>query len=226
MLDIGSGSGLSSLAMRRMSAQVVSFDFDPESVVCTKELRRRYDSDSGSWEVLQGSILDADFVAGLGQFDLVYSWGVLHHTGEMWRAIDLAEQRVAPGGTLLIALYNDQGWRSNAWRWIKRLYCSGWLGSATVGAVFYPLFFAYSLLSDLVAWKLPGTYVREYIGRRGMSIFHDWRDWLGGYPFEAAAPAVVKARICEAGFTLKREGLTSGWGCNEFVFVASRSTDG
>lgn len=41
-LDVGSGSGLFSLAARRLGATVHSFDYDPQSVACTEELRHRY----------------------------------------------------------------------------------------------------------------------------------------------------------------------------------------
>lgn len=108
-LDIGSGSGLFSLAARMLGAQVHSFDFDPESVSCTLELRRLYFPNDNNWIVEQGSALDKDFMSNLGQWDIVYSWGVLHHTGEMWRALDLATERVSPDGMLFVAIYNDQG---------------------------------------------------------------------------------------------------------------------
>ena len=82
-LDIGSGSGLSSLAARRLGARVYSFDYDPQSVACTQELRRRFFPGDAAWTVAHGSVLDEPFLATLGQFDIVYSWGVLHHTGHM-----------------------------------------------------------------------------------------------------------------------------------------------
>src|SRR5688572_10502146 len=82
-LDIGSGSGLFSLAARRLGAKVHSFDFDSSSFACTCELRTRYFPNDQDWRVEQGSALDAAYVASLGKFDIVYSWGVLHHTGEM-----------------------------------------------------------------------------------------------------------------------------------------------
>lgn len=216
-LDIGSGSGLSSLAMRRMGARVVSFDYDPDSVACTMELRARFDAGTADWEVLQGSVLDPNFMTSLGEFDLVYAWGVLHHTGAMWDALDLARRRVAPGGTLVVAIYNDQGWRSRFWRSIKKLYCSGRLGRMTVTTIFYPLFFLHAIALDLRALHLPGRHARDYVKRRGMSLLHDWRDWLGGYPFETATPQDVETTLSAAGFSLIRSKLTRGWGCNEFV---------
>ncbi|HZF29672.1 MAG TPA: class I SAM-dependent methyltransferase [Gammaproteobacteria bacterium] len=220
-LDIGSGSGLSSLAMRRLGAHVVSFDYDRDSVACTEELRRRYDGGDRNWEVLEGSALDAQFMSALGTFDLVYAWGVLHHTGAMWRSIELAQQRVAAGGVLLIALYNDQGWRSRVWYHIKRLYCSHALGRALVCAIFYPLFALYAIGVDLVHLRAPGSHMREYGRTRGMSITHDWRDWLGGYPFEVARPEEIRARLGASGFSVVREQLTRGWGCNELVLAKS-----
>lgn len=226
VLDVGSGSGLSSLAMRRMGARVISFDYDIDSVTCTTELRDRFDGESGEWQVLQGSVLDPQFMTGLGEFDLVYAWGVLHHTGSMWSALDLAQQRVVPGGQLLVALYNDQGWRSRIWWHIKHLYCSGRIGRTLVVSVFYPLFGVYAVALDLRKLRLPGNHMREYARRRGMSLVHDWRDWLGGFPFEVARPADVLERLDKAGFTLKHEALTQGWGCNEFTLVKSSNPNG
>ena len=218
-LDIGSGSGLSSLVMHRLGADVVAFDYDTDSVACTEELRMRYAPDATNWQIMQGSALDPAFMASLGQFDLVYSWGVLHHTGAMWPAIDLAVTRVATHGTLLLALYNDQGWRSAVWRAIKRIYCSSAPGRWLVGAVFYPLFSLYALWQDLRHLHMPGTHARDYLRKRGMSLFHDWRDWLGGYPFEIAKPGDVVRRLAAGGFKLQRQTLTRGLGCNEFVFL-------
>lgn len=217
VLDIGSGSGLSSLAFRRLGADVTSFDYDADSVACTQRLRDHFDPGSDAWRVAQGSVLDHAYMASLGTYDIVYAWGVLHHTGDMWDAIDQAARRVKPGGTFVIAIYNDQGWRSRAWYHIKRIYCSSTLGRAAVIGAFYPLFATYALWLDVKRGHAPGTHARNYAERRGMSLVHDWKDWLGGYPFEVATPAVMASRLGAGGFTVVRETITRGWGCNEFV---------
>ncbi|HET7613743.1 MAG TPA: class I SAM-dependent methyltransferase, partial [Gemmatimonadaceae bacterium] len=120
--DVGSGSGLFSLAARRMGAAVVSIDYDPESVGCTAELRDCFFPDDAGWVVQRGSALDRAYLESLGQFDVVYSWGVLHHTGSMWEALDNVSSMVAPGGLLCVSIYNDQGPGSARWLKVKRLY--------------------------------------------------------------------------------------------------------
>ena len=121
-LDIGSGSGLFSLAARRLGARVHSLDYDPHSVACTRELRRRYFPEDPEWIVESGSALDEAYIRSLGEFDVVYSWGVLHHTGQMWAALANAAIPVADGGKLFIAIYNDQGTPSRRWTKVKRTY--------------------------------------------------------------------------------------------------------
>ena len=121
-LDIGSGSGLFSLAARRLGAKVHSLDYDPQSVACTRQLRETYFASDPDWKVEEGSVLDEAYIRSLGQFDIVYSWGVLHHTGNMWRAIENAAIPVKDRGLLYIAIYNDQGRWSRRWLVIKRVY--------------------------------------------------------------------------------------------------------
>ncbi|MGH8527755.1 MAG: class I SAM-dependent methyltransferase, partial [Gammaproteobacteria bacterium] len=122
-LDIGSGSGLFSLAARRLGAKVRSFDYDPRSVACTRELKCRYFPDDPEWTIEEGSVLDQAFLVRLGTFDVVYSWGVLHHTGAMWQALENVTPLVKPQGRLYIAIYNDLGRASVLWKRVKRAYC-------------------------------------------------------------------------------------------------------
>jgi 2-polyprenyl-6-hydroxyphenyl methylase/3-demethylubiquinone-9 3-methyltransferase len=218
-LDVGSGSGLSSLAASRLGAsRIHSFDFDPDSVACTEAVRRRYAPDA-PWTVERGSALDASYLGSLGEWDIVYSWGVLHHTGDMWPAIDRVSRLVRPDGRLFIAIYNDQGPVSQGWKAVKRLYNTGAPGRFVVTSVFFPYFAVRGVVADLLRLRNPVTRYREYHRTRGMSMTHDWTDWLGGYPFEVATPEQVFDFCRSRGFSLEALRTCGGkLGCNEFVF--------
>jgi SAM-dependent methyltransferase len=218
-LDIGSGSGLHSLVARKLGAEVVSFDYDLQSVACTQELKARYFPDDPSWKIEQGSILDREFIDRLGDFDISYAWGVLHHTGVLWQALYNAQRPLKEGGLLFVAIYNDQGIISAVWKLVKQFYCSGWLGRVLMSAFFYPAFFLTGLLIDIVRFRNPTTRYYEHKKYRGMSLVHDWRDWLGGYPFEPAEPARIISFYQNLGFELVQILPTGfGFGNNQFLF--------
>lgn len=217
-LDVGSGSGLFSLAARRLGASVVSFDYDPQSVACAQELKRRYFWKDSNWVIEEGSALDQGFLSGLGQFDIVYSWGVLHHTGEMWKALDNVIPLVASGGALFIAIYNDQQFISRFWLQIKIIYNRWILGRGVVKIIFYPWFAFQTMIAGLIKEGNPVARFSSYKKDRGMSILHDWRDWLGGYPFEVAKPEQLLDFYRQKEFELVRMVTTNRLGCNQLVF--------
>lgn len=211
-LDIGSGSGLFSLAARRLGATVVSFDFDPDSVACTQFLKQREGSADVDWAIHEGSVLDTYFVRSLGPFDVVYSWGVLHHTGDLWRALEDAAIPVRRGGQFFIAIYNDQGWISRFWTAVKRLYNRLPVSQPLVIAIFSPYLFGLRWLLRAMSGRL-----RE---SRGMDLWRDMVDWLGGYPFEVASQTRVINFLDQLGFDLAwTRSAGRRHGCNEFVFL-------
>ena len=217
MLDIGSGSGLFSLAARRLGARVHSFDYDPQSVACTRLLRERYFDDDGQWIVEEGSALDVDYLKSLGKFDLVYSWGVLHHTGAMWQALDSAMLPVADGGRLFVAIYNTQP----VWTAMNKLLKRSYVRSprplkALIAGGFIAKEVAGGLVKDLCLLRNP--LARHIVGPgRGMSRWHDWFDWVGGYPYETATVAEIFEFYHRHGYMLERLAATAGLGCNQFV---------
>jgi len=226
-LDIGCGSGLMSLAAHQMGATVRAFDYDADSVRTAIAVRDRFAS-AEAYEVTQGSALDSQFVASLGGFDVVYSWGVLHHTGDMWTACDVVGEAVAPRGQLAIAIYNDQGLPSRMWTRIKKGYVeSGPTGQAALVAAVGGYFSARRGLAEAMrvmgVLGRPGASLRQpaqEVRARGMDRKHDLVDWVGGYPFEVAKPEQIFDFYRQKGFTL--EGLKTcagGLGCNEFLFT-------
>jgi 2-polyprenyl-6-hydroxyphenyl methylase/3-demethylubiquinone-9 3-methyltransferase len=218
-LDIGCGSGLHALAAVRLGArELVAIDIDPNSVKAAKSLLDEKAAEA-SREVRVLSVFDAD-PADLGTFDIVYSWGVLHHTGAMWEAVERAGRLVRPGGLFALALYQKRP-TCGFWTVEKRLYTRA---PSFVRAAFRGLYTLAYHAGLLVRGRNPLRYVREYKSMRGMNFHTDVRDWLGGYPYESATPADVGARLRAVGFELVTQKVLEqglglfGTGCAEYTF--------
>lgn len=216
--DIGCGSGLHSLAAVRLgAARVVAIDYDPESVETTRRLLSAH-ADSNAWHAYRDDILKMAAPPD-EKFDIVYSWGVLHHTGKMWNAIDHAIAFVKPNGILAVGLYRKTPF-CGIWKQEKRLYAR----HRFLRPAIRKLFVAAMLFAHFLRGRDPRKVVTNYGVPRGMSFMHDVDDWLGGYPYESVVPEDLEASLSDRSFALvrrfntqKRLGLF-GTGCGEWVF--------
>lgn len=219
-LDIGCGSGLHSLAALMLGASsVVSIDIDENSVDTTRQLLARFAPHS-DWTTKTASVFEAS-PENLGTFDVVYSWGVLHHTGDMWRAIDNASKLVRSGGLFCIAIYATTP-ADGFWKAEKRLYSQS--PRAIQWCIRQTYMSAFVAAKAIIQRKNPVSYIMGYSKVRGMNFSHDVHDWLGGYPYETATADELIRRVYKAGFQEVRtfrlppsRGMF-GSGCQEFVF--------
>lgn len=217
-LDIGCGSGLHSLAaIQAGAARVVSFDYDPQSVETTRFLKR-HAGDPTHWTVQRGSVLDRAFMATLAPADIVYSWGVLHHTGDVWTAFRNAVERIGEHGTFYVALYSANVQVNpppEFWLDVKRRYNA----SSALGKRAWELWYIWRFSMNRRLWALPGVlkHVFQYKKSRGMSFYTDIKDWLGGWPMEFCRDEDVAALAKELG--LEQTKIATGHANTEFLFV-------
>jgi SAM-dependent methyltransferase len=217
-LDIGCGSGLHSLAAFRAGAkQIISFDYDVNSVATTTKLRK-WAGSPDNWQVMQGSVLDDALMASLPKADVVYSWGVLHHTGSMWNAIRNASRPLSSDGVFYIALYSKDAYVSppyDYWLDVKRAYNRA--GSLKKKAMEWQYAWRDCIRGCLIRGKNPIAYMTSYKRSRGMSYWHDVKDWLGGYPMEFAGNKETEIFAHENLF-LDLIHQKAGEGNTEFLF--------
>lgn len=225
-LDIGAGSGLFSLAAWRLGANVHSFDIDVQCVACAAELKGRFCPDAERWVVEQGSVLDSAYIESVGTFDITYAWGVLHHTGALWEALENAIRTVAPSGQLFVSVANDQGKMSQHWKRIKQAYNQlppRWrflVRWYVIARLNWRGFIKDSLRGDpLRTWR-----AYPHGKQRGMARWIDVVDWAGAYPFEVAKPEEVFGFCRCRGLVLEHLKTCRGsHGNNEFVFHRAES---
>jgi 2-polyprenyl-6-hydroxyphenyl methylase/3-demethylubiquinone-9 3-methyltransferase len=224
--DIGCGSGLHSLAATRLGvSRLFAVDYDPDSVTTARSLLER-SAVTIPWRAERADVFELDG-ANVGQFDIVYSWGVLHHTGEMWRAVDKAASFVAPGGLLVISLYRTTT-MDGFWKVEKRWYSQASAGMQRLARG------VFRLVQRTLMWLRGSSYrdlAKNYRAIRGMDIDHDLHDWLGGYPYETALAPEVDERLRRLSFTPERVFALPkslgvlGSGCDEYVYRKSLSAD-
>ncbi len=216
VIDVGSGSGIHSLAFVMLGAKAVhSFDYDPNSVAATTKVRESAGSPP-HWKVEHGSVLDENYVRSLGKFDIVYSWGVLHHTGAMWKAVENCAALVAPGGAFWIALY-QKGPLYPAHLALKRRYNSAsdfgkrWMIRKRIFRI---------MLGRLKSGNNPFAWNEQY--DRGMNVYNDLIDWYGGLPYEVASEDEVVRFGRKRGFVLERITVVPEGACSMYLFSVPR----
>jgi 2-polyprenyl-3-methyl-5-hydroxy-6-metoxy-1,4-benzoquinol methylase len=214
-IDIGCGSGVFSLVAHRAGVkQVISIDVDPRSVDCASALRT-LEGGPPNWRIVRGSILDSSLVRTIEPASRVYSWGVLHHTGAMWAAIESAMALVVPEGLLCLALYNRPN-HAGLHMTLKRLYNRLPRRARPLQRILY----GSALLAAMavVQRRNPVEYVRDYGRRsRGMSFWRDVEDWLGGLPCEFADEQEVRDFASSRGFVVERVLRRGPGGNNEYL---------
>lgn len=223
-LDIGCGSGVHALAALRLGArEVVAIDIDPDSVRTTQSLLKAR-AQSACWRVRHASVFDLA-QQSLGTFDVVYSWGVLHHTGDMARAIHSAAALVGSGGEFALALYRKTIC-CDLWKREKRWYAAADADSQRTAERIYEHWFRLGLAAT---GRSLNSYIAGYQSIRGMDFHHDVRDWLGGWPYESISAAQVQRLMDSLGFErTKMFGKSGvglglfGVGCNEYVYRRPR----
>lgn len=218
-LDVGCGSGVHALAAARCGvARIMAVDIDPDSVATTRRVLTQSHV-TVPWQADQVSVFDLDPKVH-GTYDVVYSWGVLHHTGAMVEAIGKAAALVAPGGLFAFALYRrtrmDRFWIAE-----KRFYAHA---PRAVQKVFRGAYIAAFATAMTLRGSSFRNYVANYRSSRGMDLYHDVHDWMGGYPYEAILAPEVDALLRPLGFESVRVfarpmtlGLL-GSGCDEYVY--------
>ena len=218
-IDIGSGSGLSSLSAMNLGANVFSFDYDQHSVECTRSLKDMFFPNDNKWKIESGSAIDENYMNNLGIYDIVYSWGVLHHTGNLNKELELSSNLVKNNGLLLLAIYNDQGLSSKIWGAVKKAYVkSPYIFKIFIIGLSYIRLWGPTTIKDFIKLKPFYTW-RNLYKTRGMSPHYDVIDWVGGYPFEVRTPEEIIHFYLDKGYELKRlKTCKGGKGCNEFLF--------
>ena len=129
----------------------------------------------------------------------------------MYKAIENAASLVNKKGFFVISIYNDQGFFSNYWKIVKKLY-----NKNSFFKLFSIIFHSPYFLFFIPLYKF---LKKDPFDKRGMVIWNNYLDWIGGYPFEVASPLEIESFFTKLKFHLIHKNLVGKkLGCNEFIF--------
>jgi len=214
-LDIGFGQGLSLLNATTLGAKTVGCDINPKCKEVLELNKQKYPAlKDTTIPVVVGSITEKETVERIktynNKFDIVHSWGVLHHTGKMWKSIDICSDLVNNNGELIISIYNKH-WSSASWKLIKWFY--------NISPQFIRWFMIKIFYLIIMIAKFLVTMQNPLKKERGMNFYYDIIDWIGGYPYEYATLDEITDYICKKGYVLiSKKKAQVPTGCNEFIF--------
>jgi len=101
VLEVGCGSGIAVQLFAEAGARVTAVDLTPWAVDTTRARLAAFD--------LDGEVVEADgenLPFPDASFDVVFSWGVIHHTTNMDRALSELVRVLRPTGSLILMLYH------------------------------------------------------------------------------------------------------------------------
>jgi SAM-dependent methyltransferase len=125
LLDVGSGTGETSLCYALWGANCDLVEFNDKACLRTKNLFDSFSIDSGKFRVFQKSLFDMDDIGLREKYDIVTSLGVIHHTANKEEAFRILANKVAKPGFLIVAVGNAIGGvQLHMMKWICRNYAN------------------------------------------------------------------------------------------------------
>jgi ubiquinone/menaquinone biosynthesis C-methylase UbiE len=150
ILEVGCGAGTDLLQFARAGAEVCAVDLSPHSAALARRRLILYGLKSDIREADAEHLPFPD-----GYFDLVYSWGVIHHTPDTAAAVKEIFRVLKPGGQIRIMIYNRYSWLG------LKIYLRWGL---LTGKVFAPL-------SQLIAEHLESPGTKAYTAKESRKLF-------------------------------------------------------
>lgn len=189
VVEIGVGVGSDFIRFVRAGARATGVDLTQHAIDL---VRRRLELEGLQAELTQADAERLPF--GDASFDVVYSWGVLHHTPDTDRAIAEAQRVLKPGGRLCVMLYARYSWLAFG-LWARQALLRGRPQRS---------------LSDVIAAHMESTGTRAYTSkelRQRFAELEDLRVEHVGTPYDRqVAGALASATGARLGWFLVVRG--------------------